>query len=341
MKRIREQLRKRWQFWLGMAVSLVLVVVLVLGVDLGEVWDALGQMNVLYLVPVVFVVLIVQVLRAYRWRLLYYPRRGLPIVRLFNLMNIGYLLNNLPARAGDLARPVLLSYAEGTSVAGGLSTILIERILDTLTITFLLFALLPFVPVPPEMQIGGSSIAVILVAMTAILILLSFQRELGRRTLRWLAQRVPLLDRPAVHGSYDSVIDSLVVLRSPWPGLGILALTAGVWVLAISLDYLLIAAFDPSLPPTAALLVLCFTGLSMTLPASPGNIGTFHGAVILALGTFGVDFNTAFSIALVIHVGAFAPVSVLGLICMWAEGLSYGDIARRIKEDATDVSQEE
>jgi hypothetical protein len=335
-----KHIRKRWQFWLGMGISLVLAAWLVLNVDMDEVLAALRQMNVLYLVPATLIVVVTQVARAYRWRLMFYPRQGLRITKFFNIMNIGYLLNNLPARAGDLTRPVLLHYAEGTSVAGGLSTILVERLLDTLTIVLLLFGMLPFVPVPPEVQGSGVLIAAALITLAVILVLLSFQRELGRRLLLWLAGRITLLDRPSVYSSYDAVIDSLVVLRSPWPGLGILALTAIIWALATFLDYFLILAFDPTLPLAAAILVLCFTGLSMTVPASPSNIGTFHWAVMLALmSVFGMEKDRAFAIAVVLHAFSFGVVSIIGLVCMWAESLSYGDITRRISEDTTDVSR--
>jgi len=335
-------IRKRWQFWLGMGISLALAVLLLLNVDLDEALAALGQMNAWYLAPAALIIIASQAARAYRWRLLYYPRQGLRLTRVFRIMNIGYLLNALlPGRAGDLARPVLLNYAEGTSVAGGLSTVLVERLLDTFTMIVLLFALLPFVPVPPAVQAGGTVLAAILIALTSFLVLLSFQRELGRRLLHWLARRIPLLDRPSVYGAYDAVIDSLAVLRSPWPGVGLLIWTTVVWTLAMLLDYVLIAAFDPTLPPVVAAVVLCVTGLSMTVPASPSAIGTFHWAAILALSVFGLEYNLSFTIAIVIHTVSFGFISLIGLACMWAESLSYGDITRRIRETTRDASQRE
>ncbi len=335
-------IRKRWQFWLGMGISLLLVALLVLNVNLDEALAAVRQMNVLYLVPAAVCVLASQAARSYRWRLLLYPRQGLRITRLFNIMNIGYLLNTLlPGRAGDLARPVLLSYAEGTSVAGGLSTILVERLLDILTVILLLVMLLPFAPVPPEVQAGGALAALIFVTLAALLVFLSFQRELGRRLLGSLGRRFPPLDRPAIYGAYDAILDSLAVLRSPWPGLGLLAWTAVIWVLAITQDYVVILAFDATLPLTAAVLVLCVTGLSMTIPASPSSIGTFHWAVILALGVFGVEYDRAFTIGVLLHLFSFGLVSIIGLFCMWAESLSYSDIVRRVRSRDDEPSMEE
>ena len=333
-------IRKYWQFWLGLVISVVLVVLLVLNVNVGEVWDALRQANVWYLAPAALIVGGAQAARAYRWRLLLYPRRGLRIARLFNIMSIGYLLNNLlPARAGDFARPVLLSYAEGTNVAGGLSAILVERLLDTLTIILLLFTLLPFAPVPAEVRAGGAGLAVAFIALTIVLVLLSFQRELGRRLLSWLAGRIPLLNRPSIFTSYDAVIDSLAVLRSPWPGLGLLGWTAVIWVLAILQDYLVMVAFEPRLSLVAAAVVLCVTGLGMLVPA-PSGIGTFHWAAILALGIFEVGYSRALTIAVVMHLYSFGLTSAIGVACMWAESLSYGEITRRLRQ-TRDVSKTE
>ncbi|MBU0494799.1 MAG: flippase-like domain-containing protein [Chloroflexi bacterium] len=326
-------IRDRWQFWLGISISLILAALALVSVDLNEVLAALRQMNVWYLVPAALFVVISQVARAYRWQLLFYPRQGLRLTKLFNIMNIGYLLNSvLPARAGDLARPVLLNQVQGTSVAGGFSTILVERLLDTFTVVLLLFALLPFVPVSPEVQSGGIMIAIALIALTVFLVVLSFQRALGHRLLHWLAGRISLLDRPAIYQAYDAVIDSLAVLRSPWPGVGVLGWTAAIWVLAILQDYAVLLAFDSTLPPTAAVLVLCFTGLSMIIPASPGAIGTFHWAAIVALGVFGIAYSPALTIAVTLHAFSFGLVCIIGLACMWAESLSYSDIKRRITQ---------
>jgi len=326
-----KHVRRYWQFWLGLGISLVLVLLLVLNVDMAEVWEAVRQANGWYLAPAILVVLVSQVARAYRWRLLLYPRRGLRMGRLFNIMSIGYLLNNLlPGRAGDLARPILLGYAEGTNVAGGLSAILVERLLDTMTIVVLLFGLLPLAPLPTDLRYGGIGVALALLALTAVLVLLSFQRERGRWLLSGLARRSRWFNHPVVSNSYDAVVDSLAVLRAPWPGLGLLAWTAIIWALAILQDYLVIMAFEPRLSLVAAAVALCVTGLGMLVPA-PSGIGTFHWAAILALSLFGVSYSRALTIAVVMHLYSFGLTSVIGLVCMWAESLSYAEITRRIR----------
>jgi hypothetical protein len=52
-----------------------------------------------------------------------------------------------------------------------------------------------------------------------------------------------------------------------------------------------------------------------------------------------MEKDRAFAIAVVLHAFSFGVVSIIGLVCMWAESLSYGDITRRISEDTTDVSR--
>ena len=51
------------------------------------------------------------VMRAFRWRLFFYPKQGLHLVNLFAVINIGYLLSNIfPARLGDVAAPTYRRY---------------------------------------------------------------------------------------------------------------------------------------------------------------------------------------------------------------------------------------
>ncbi|MBU4329978.1 MAG: hypothetical protein KKB53_05665, partial [Acidobacteria bacterium] len=49
-------------------------------------------------------------------------------------------------------------------------------------------------------------------------------------------------------------------------------------------------------------------------PSAPGKVGIFQYAVILALGWFGVEKDAALAYGLVLHVTAFLPKIILGLV---------------------------
>ena len=104
---------KKARFWIGILISIIALVFAFRQVDFAGVWAALTQANFWFLLASLVPLLLFLVLRAFRWRLLFYPQRGLRIRNLFAVINIGYLLSNIfPARLGDVARElyvVLLS----------------------------------------------------------------------------------------------------------------------------------------------------------------------------------------------------------------------------------------
>ena len=85
-------------------------------------------------------------------------------------------------------------------------------------------------------------------------------------------------------------------------------------------------------PPTAALLVLCTTALGMVIPSSPGYIGVYEYIVVLALSLFGVEREMALSYGLVLHGVIYVGQSLLGVLGLWRESLSYSDIRGRAAE---------
>ena len=80
----------KWQFWLGGAVSVGLLLLLFYQVDLGELKDALRDANYFLLAPSIAVYFIAVLFRAVRWRYLLAPMGLIPVGRLYPVGVIGY-----------------------------------------------------------------------------------------------------------------------------------------------------------------------------------------------------------------------------------------------------------
>ena len=148
---------KKARFWIGILISIVALAFAFRQVDFGEVWAALAGVNywllALSLVPLALFLL----LRAFRWRLLFYPQQGLRLCNLFAVINIGYLLSNIfPARLGDVARAYLIGDTEEVSRASAFSTVVAERVLDALCAVGGFFSSCPLPPCPPWMVARAS-----------------------------------------------------------------------------------------------------------------------------------------------------------------------------------------
>ena len=103
-------------------------------------------------------------------------------------------------------------------------------------------------------------------------------------------------------------------------------LSVMMWLNGALAIWMLFQAFSFSLPFAAA----CFTGvaiaLTVALPQAPGFIGVFHVAIEKTMVLWGVPDNESKSFALMFWVVSFVPVTVVGMIAMWREGLSFGEI---------------
>ena len=80
-------------------------------------------------------------IRSRRWQYLLEPLRPTTFGNAFRATAVGFAASTvLPARAGELIRPYFLARHEHMSATGAFATIVLERLMDTLTVLVLLAA---------------------------------------------------------------------------------------------------------------------------------------------------------------------------------------------------------
>jgi uncharacterized protein (TIRG00374 family) len=322
---------KRARVWIGIGVSLICLALALRGMQWGRVWQHLVGVHYLYLLAAALILVTGLGVRAFRWQLLFFPRRDLSRRRLFAISNIGYLLINiLPARVGDLARAYLVSRGSQISTAHALSTIVVERIYDTLSAVLLLALVSPFIPLPRWAVQGGLTVGAVTVALTALLFVLGGQPKRLLGLWQRVTEGVHWLARLKLEGALQSALEGLAVLRHGGVALGVLGWSAVVWACNLGPFYLVMRALALDLPWSAAGFTLSVTALSMIIPSSPGYVGVFEEGVILSLGFFAVEREAALAYALLIHALNYVTVNLLGLIGLWQESLSYTALRRQL-----------
>lgn len=135
---------KRWQFWFGVAISLVFLYIALSGLGLQDLGKALAQANYWWLVPGVMVYFLGVWARAWRWHYLLRPVKLVSTRKMFPIVTIGYMGNNIyPARAGEVLRAVVLKRHEEIPVSVSLATIIVERVFDGVVMLAFVFLNLP------------------------------------------------------------------------------------------------------------------------------------------------------------------------------------------------------
>src|SRR5918996_997996 len=127
-------------------VRTILIFVLTLGLlgfffrnaDMGGVWAETRRANGGLLVAAVIATLATYLLRAFRWQYLLAPIGPTHFATAFRTTVIGFAASFLlPARAGEVIRPYLLARREGLKASAAFATIILERLLDIVTVLLL------------------------------------------------------------------------------------------------------------------------------------------------------------------------------------------------------------
>jgi glycosyltransferase 2 family protein len=324
-------LRRHLRVIVGLLVTAVSLYYVLRIVEPARLWETFRQGNYLYIIPALVVLALVSWARAIRWRILFPPERDITVKRLFGIVNIGYLFNNvLPAKAGEVVR----AYLVGRIVSGGIgqsaSTLLIERLMDVLSVAVLLLVLLPFVALPAWVTRGGILFGGAALGGTAALIVLSRYGERGLDFVWRFAGRLPLVGHPKVWGMLSSLLAGFRVLTVGRLLAGVAFWSGAIWLGYWTLNYIFMATFRLDLPPVAAAVVLCATGFSMVVPSSPGAIGPFQYAAVLALSVFGLDESTASAYAFGLQGFTNITLIVFGLIGLRSEGVTFSGMRERV-----------
>jgi glycosyltransferase 2 family protein len=309
--------------WTGFAVSGFFAYLAVRDVDWSAVWNALTASNYWWAAPSLAFMAISIFVRAVRWQYLFSVESRPPLRPVLDATLIGYFFNNvLPARAGEAARVVALNRTARTSRAEATTTIVLERAYDVLGLLVLLFVLLPWFPdvgwVRPAVVLAAALGAIL--ALAASLLVLFGDRPF-RRVLRPLS-RLPLLDIERTDRAAANVHRGTASLHRPRLALLAFTLTVLSWILFGLSAWALMQGFDLGVPALAAQLVIIALGLASILPSSPGAVGVFEAAVLVALRAYGVPKSEALSYALVFHAISFLLYVTAGAVVLHLHALA-------------------
>jgi uncharacterized protein (TIRG00374 family) len=317
------------RFWIGIAISAAALVFAYTRVDVREAQEAFRDANYIWLIPAIACACGSLVFRAFRWRALFHPR-DLAFGHVFGILTVGYLVTTLlPLRLGDFVRVYIIGEMHDIRKVRALSTVVVERILDVLTVVVILLLLLPFVPVPAYVR------TVLLIGVPGMLLIVGtvavlwFKRE---RALEVLANRTSWLPDGVADGIQthsQSVIEGFSVLDSRKSLAKSVGWTALTWLCGGGMMWAMLVAFGLPDSPSIAFFLLGVSALSMVIPSSPGFVGVYHALMIEALVTiFGAPRGLAASYAIMTHLLLFAPTIVFGVGYMLKEPEIWNQLLR-------------
>jgi hypothetical protein len=324
---------KRWRFWFGVLISALFLYYALRGQQLPQVWSTLRQANYWWLIPGVAIYFVAVGVRTWRWYYMLRPIKEISLSRLFPIVTIGYMGNNIyPARAGEVLRAYVLKRQEGVSISASLATVVVERIFDGVSMLFFVFVTLPFASLGQAYEGPVMLFSALFFGALLVFFLLAVSPQRAQRVYALFVDRLlPLRLRPAAHHTLDRFMTGLASLRSGRDAFMIFLTSVVIWLLETGKYWFVMHAFPFSVNFYVLMLMTAIVNLATTLPSAPGYVGTFDAPGIQVLESFGVAGDLATGYTLVLHAALWLPITLLGAYFMTRESLSWKEVQASVQ----------
>ncbi|WEX75260.1 flippase-like domain-containing protein [Sinorhizobium numidicum] len=301
---------------LGLIAGAAFVVLVLRDVNLAEVSDLLQRATLAPLFLAVLAFVADFLLRAVRFWIMLGQTTGRslplgptigPFIASFGMSDV------LPLRLGDGFRVLWFSRRFGISAGTVLGTMIVERILDLVTIVILGAGALMLAEVSAPAALMRNFQLVLVVALAGGLGML-FVPALLSRLFERLFRGVELSIASSLLSALKATSAAVLQVGS-WRRIAVLTvISLALWILE---SLVLIGAWlslggspDHLLQPFVA---FAFSTLGTLVPSLPGHFGAFEFFGVQAFALVGVDAQMAVAVVLLAHVILWAPTAIFGI----------------------------
>jgi hypothetical protein len=316
------------QLLIGLACTLFFLAIAFYRVQLGAVSAALAGADPFWVAAAMLIYALNLAVRAWRWQVILRPVAAIPYPIVARALLVGYGLNAvMPARLGELFRAEFFKKTFGLSRVWGLTSIVIERLFDGITVVCCLgFGLLFAAAARPNAGLlinvlvtGGVLFGVVLVAAFC----------LSGSVMSRIVGRFPgLTDRMAM------VQQGFQILRT-WRTLEVIGITLIIYVPDALTLWFLVKAVGLTLGFSDTLVLLGAASLSTLVPSGPAFLGTLQFAYALAVEFAGGARALGIAAATLAQLCLLLPLAVIAAaIIVHGSGTAlYTIFARRRSDD--------
>jgi uncharacterized protein (TIRG00374 family) len=299
-----------------------------------EVWGHVRAAKPEYLLLAFVFVVMPFWLRAIRWQCLLTPLGPTRFRNVFRATILGFAaLALLPGRVGDVLRPYLIARQEGLSLPATIATIVMERVLDLVSVLTLLAIFVWTVDessVSPGLMRPITVSATIAAAAAVFLVVLMWVLATHPERIGGFVRAADrVLPHALVHrlaGWASTFSTGFAATRRPRQMALAVLWSFPVWLAFSAETWAVSKAFGIEMPFPGAFLLQAMLVLGVAVP-TPGGVGSFHAFYKFGVTRFfGASDEAAVAAAIVLHAMSFLPVSIAGLVVMAQDGLSMGSL---------------
>ncbi|MBI2019518.1 flippase-like domain-containing protein [Candidatus Daviesbacteria bacterium] len=308
-------------------------------VNLGEIASNLSKVNIYYLIPVFFFMLLSPVIRAVRLKIFLSEIKKIKLLDLIFLNGAAQILNFfIPVRAGEILKGVYLNTTYNLPLGKSVIWIFIDRFVDFLAV--LLLASILFFVVPTTLNMTFVTVISILLVFSLILSYLIVRRvSAARKLFNFLRSFLIIKSIKIYFDRFTTfILESFSILNRHPKDLGLMM---GVTVLAYAADaaiwYFTFVALGVNQSFVKMYLGQLLSALTYLVPAAPGYVGSAEASGLLILsGVFGIEPNFASAMTVLFHVLSAIFVLIFGLISIYFLKINLGVVWKKVFKQKSD-----
>ncbi len=317
---MKQKLLKGIKFIAFLAIGIVIFWLVYKDQDVNRIKSILqNDVNYWWIFVSLFLGLLSHLSRTLRWNLMIEPLGKKPrTLNTFLAVMVGYLMNLVIPRMGEISRCGVLSRYEKISFSKLVGTVVTERLIDMIMLLILLLIvistqfgkMLRFIANNPEVKdklINIASSPLLIGAVIALVIILWLCR--GRIKATGLFKKIVEFLKQFAEG-----FRSIRNMKNKWAFVGH---SVFIWLMYYLMLYVVFFAFGftSHLSAIAGLTTFVLASFGMVAPVQ-GGIGAWHFMAIEALALYGISKSDGTVFALLAHSSMTAMLILLGIIAL-------------------------
>ena len=245
---------------------------------------------------------------------------------LFGATMIGYFGNGiLFFRLGELLKAYAISQGRKITPSESFGLIMLERLVDAVSMFFLLVIALPFLPLDDKIIRYW-----IIAFIVATVLLIGFLIILNFLDWKFLINQLGFLNKTLRERIVDviaKIYDGLGLVFKTKKKTEILSCTILIWLCYFLMTKWLIESCHIELDLFDSFIMLILGAIIISVPALPGGLGTYEAGITYAFTfLFFVSKDLALTYAIVSHISNYLPFIVIGFFYFIRSGVKISSV---------------
>ena len=298
-------------------------------IEFSEIFHHFSSLGIIKFALSIIILMFSCIIRAKRLKYIISPLdENITTHHLFGATMIGYFGNGiLFFRLGELLKAYSISQGNNIRTSESFGVIMLERVIDALTVLFLLICALPFFPI--ENQTFRYWIMAFCLVTMVFVILLVLMRFIDWESLinsfSFLSKSIRTKTTDVIFKVYNGVG---LIFKTKYT-LRILFSTIIIWVCYFLMTKWLLESCGILLDLHEVFIMLLMGAIIVSVPALPGGLGTYEAGITYALSLlFFVSKDLALTYAIISHASNYVPFVLVGSIYFFKSGIKISSVKK-------------